>query len=166
MGNLLNFNPYRDLDFDLRRPLEFDIRRQLEFNPGRSLEFQANRDLGFGRRGVVFRGYVCPICGSLVTEDSKRCPECGTLFESPPRASGPPAGTHLGPAKPGPATPTPAKAGLSAKATMYCAHCGVRLKGSDAFCWNCGAKSTGSTDAVKLSGKMSSSVTPDWRQGR
>src|SRR5207247_10944679 len=91
MADLLNFNPNRKLEFDSGRPLEFDARRPLEFDAGRDLEFQPNRDLGFGRRGVVFRGYVCAICGSLVTEDAMRCTGCGAVFEpapgSPPRAS-------------------------------------------------------------------------------
>src|SRR5207237_1552425 len=91
MADLLNFNPNRKLEFDSGRPLEFDARRPLEFDAGRDLEFQPNRDLGFGHRGVVFRGYVCPICGSLVTEDAKRCTECGAVFDPAPR-SAPPAG--------------------------------------------------------------------------
>src|SRR5438552_10853028 len=91
MADLLNFNPNRKLEFDSGRPLEFDARRPLEFDAGRDLEFQPNRDLGFGRRGVVFRGYVCPICGSLVTGDAKRCTECGAVFDPAPRSASPPA---------------------------------------------------------------------------
>ena len=167
MADLLNFNPYRNLEFDSSRPLEFDSRRLLEFNPGRPLEFQADRDLGFGRRGVVFRGYVCPICDSLVTEDAKRCTECGAVFESNPRAAGPPAGTPTAtPGKPGKPIPPAAKAGAPPTPMVYCAFCGVKLKKADTFCWNCGAKTTGSTEAVKLPGSKTPSATRDWREGR
>ena len=167
MADLLNFNPYRNLEFDSSRPLEFDSRRPLEFSPGRTLEFQANRDLGFGRRGVVFRGYVCPICGSLVTEDAKRCMECGAVFESNPRAAGPPAGTATAtPGKPGKPIPPASKPGSSPAPMVYCAFCGVKLKKADTFCWNCGAKTTGSTEAVKLPANKTPSATRDWREGR
>src|SRR6266571_2592647 len=90
MADLLNFNSDRELEFTPGRPLEFDARRPLEFDSRRALEFNANRDLGFGRRGVVFRGFVCPICGALVTEDAKRCNECGTVFDDGSRAAAPP----------------------------------------------------------------------------
>src|SRR5213592_5060200 len=114
MADLLNFNP----------------NRKLEFDAGRDLEFQPNRDLGFGRRGVVFRGYVCPICGSLVTEDAKRCTECGAVFDPAPRSAPPPAAA---PAKsPSPPTkslkPTaPTAKGATPASTVYCPFCGVRL---------------------------------------
>jgi len=166
MADLLNFNPYRNLEFDSRRPLEFDSRRSLEFNPSRGLEFQPNRDLGFGRRGVVFRGYVCPICGSLVTEDAKRCSECGAVFDSTPRAAGPPTGVPAKEIKSAKPTTSPALAGGSAGSTVYCSFCGVKLKRADAFCWNCGAKSIGSSEAVKLPAKKTPSATQEWRQGR
>src|SRR5881396_1594674 len=166
MADLLNFNPNRKLEFDSGRPLEFDARRPLEFDAGRDLEFQPNRDLGFGRRGVVFRGYVCPICGSLVTEDAKRCTECGAVFDSTPRSAGPPSTPPSEAAKSArPATP-PAKVGGPAASPVYCSYCGVKLKRSDAFCWNCGAKSTGSSETVKLPGKKTPPVSRDWRQGR
>src|SRR5438046_8861118 len=114
MADLLNFNPSRKLEFDVGRPLEFDARRPLEFDAGRDLEFQPNRDLGFGRRGVVFRGYVCPICGSLVTEDAKRCTGCGGVFDAAPRAAAPPAATRAHYHSP-PATPfTPTRPSANA----------------------------------------------------
>src|SRR6266508_3373823 len=158
MADLLNFNPNRELEFSPGRPLEFDSRRALEFN--------ANRDLGFGRRGVVFRGCVCPICGALVTEDAKRCNECGTVFDDGSRASGPPAPT--GPGKTTPAAPKrPATPGRpSAPTSTYCAFCGAKLKRTDTFCWNCGNRTSGASEVVKLPSQKVESVTRDWRQGR
>ena len=169
MADLLNFNPNRKLEFDSGRPLEFDARRPLEFDAGRDLEFQPNRDLGFGRRGVVFRGYVCPICGSLVTEDAKRCTECGAVFDPAPRSAPPPA---IAPAKsPSPPAkslkPTaPTAKGATPASTVYCPFCGVRLKKTDGFCWNCGAKMGGGSDAVKLPPRKTQPVTRDWRERR
>ena len=169
MADLLNFNPSRKLEFDVGRPLEFDARRPLEFDAGRDLEFQPNRDLGFGRRGVVFRGYVCPICGSLVTEDAKRCTECGAVFDPAPRSASPPAAV---PAKsPSPPTkslkPTaPTAKGATPASTVYCPFCGVRLKKTDGFCWNCGAKMGGASEAVKLPQQKTQPVTRDWRERR
>lgn len=167
MADLLNFNPYRNLEFDSGRPLEFDSHRPLEFDSGRTLGFQANRDLGFGRRGVVFRGYVCPICGSLVTEDAKRCTECGAVFESSPRAAHPPASPAAEmPAKPGKSTPPASKGGAPQAPMVYCAYCGVKLKRADPFCWNCGAKTRGSTESVKLLAGKTPAATREWRPGR
>ncbi|MGI0150049.1 MAG: hypothetical protein ACREDF_11040 [Thermoplasmata archaeon] len=166
MADLLNFNPKRNLDFDARRPLQFDPLRPLEFDVRRNLDFDMNRDLGFGRRGVVFRGFVCPICGALVTEEAKRCSECGAVFEGEPRASRPP-GAPAG-AKPSPPSkskgPVPpiAKAGTGSPAA-YCAFCGARQKPGDAFCANCGARVSGSSEAVQLPSKKTTPVTRDWR---
>ena len=169
MEDLLNFNPYRRLEFDSSRPLEFDSRRPLEFDSSRDLKFQANRDLGFGRRGVVFRGYVCPICGSLATEDARRCTECGAVFESTPRAAGPPPGTPAaspaGLAKASRPISPPAP-GASQGAMVYCAYCGVKLKRGDGFCWNCGSRTSGSSEAVKLPARKSQPVTREWRGNR
>src|SRR5688572_9591682 len=101
MGDLLNFKPYRALEFGADRPLQFDPWRSLAFDPRRELGFAPNRDLGFGHRGVVFRGFVCPICGALVTEDAKRCIECGAVFDSTPRAAEPSTPTRAkAPGKP------------------------------------------------------------------
>jgi hypothetical protein len=165
MPDLLSFNPYRNLEFDSRRPLEFDSQRPLEFNSGRALEFQPNRDLGFGRRGVVFRGFVCPICGSLVTEDAKRCSECGAVFDPTPRAAGP-AEVTTAPTKSAKPGAVPAKAGVSPASTVYCAHCGVKVKRTDTFCWNCGAKTSGSSEAAKPAGRTTPPVSREWRPGR
>ena len=84
MVGCLNFEPNRKLEFDPGRPLESSPGRPLEFQPSRELDFQPNRDLGFGRRGAVFRGYICPNCGALVSPDATRCNECGAGFEGPP----------------------------------------------------------------------------------
>lgn len=166
MADLLSFNSNRKLEFEPGRPLEFDPRRPLEFDSRRDLEFNQNRDLGFGRRGVVFRGFVCPICGALVTEDAKKCNECGTLFEGSPRAAGPPAGKPppTGPAEKvrttKPAFP-PGK--TSPPGAVYCAYCGVKLKRADTFCWNCGARTSGSSEVVRLPAQKMQPVTRDWR---
>ncbi len=149
MGELLNFNPNRTLEFDSGRTLEFD--------PGRGLEFNPNRDLGFGQRGVVFRGFVCPICGALVTEDAPRCPECGTVFEGEPRAA-PPA------ASPAPetgkaATPRPPAPHAPAN---FCAFCGAKLRAGDRVCWKCGNQVRGATAAVKLPGRKAEAPTRPW----
>ena len=168
MADLLNFNPNRELDFAKGRPLEFDPRRPLEFNVGRQLEFQPNRDLGFGHRGVVFRGYVCPICGSLVTEVAKRCSECGTVFDANPRAatppaSGPPKGAEPFGKPPKPASSATRPPGEAPAPTVYCAHCGVRLKKADGFCWNCGSKVNGVSAAAKLPSQKTQTATREWR---
>ena len=164
MAGYLNFDPNRKLAFEPGRPLEFDSGRPLEFQPTRELEFQPNRDLGFGRRGVVFRGYICPICGALVAPDATSCNECGTVFEGPPTPPPPtpptvpprsPAGRPAAPLKP-PASTEPPK-------IAYCAYCGVRLHPGDAFCWNCGAVAKKGAEAVKLPPKKTEPVTREWR---
>src|SRR5688572_5131720 len=103
------------------------MRRPLEFDSGRGLLFNQNRDLGFGRRGVVFRGYVCPICGSLVTETATRCTECGAVFEGPPRASQPSSPTdHEGRApEPGKAKPSTSSGKVGKADRSFCAYCGT-----------------------------------------
>ncbi|MCK5397276.1 MAG: zinc ribbon domain-containing protein [Thermoplasmata archaeon] len=80
-SKLLNFNVNRDLKFKVFRGVDFNVRRNLAFNLNRDLFFDVNRDLGFGKRGVVFRGYVCPICGAPVAKDASDCDECGVQFE-------------------------------------------------------------------------------------
>ena len=163
MADLLNFNSNRKLEFDSSRPLEFDMRRPLDFDPRRALEFQANRDLGFGHRGVVFRGYVCPVCGSLTTADAARCTECGTVFEGTPRAAAPTSPSS--PPTAVPPTAAPPKSGKSGlPGSVFCAFCGVKLKKADVFCWNCGARATGSSEVVKLPGSKSPPVTRPWKR--
>ncbi len=168
MAGYLNFDPNRKLEFEPGRPLEFDSGRPLEFQPSRELEFQPNRDLGFGHRGVVFRGYVCPICGALVAPDATSCNECGTVFEGPPTP--PPPAPPTPPATPsrpsGPRAPAAAPrkpARTEAPNVAYCAYCGVRLHKGDAFCWNCGAVAKRGSEVVKLPSKKTESVTRDWK---
>ena len=150
VGDLLNFNPNRNLEFDPGRTPEFD--------PGRGLEFNPNRDLGFGRRGVVFRGFICPICGALVTEDSPSCPECGTVFEGPPRATPPASPPAEGKAKGGVARMPSGRAPAN-----FCAFCGAKLRAGDRVCWKCGSQVRGATEAVKLPTKKPESVTRPWQ---
>jgi hypothetical protein len=161
LADLLNFNPVRELDFATGRPLQFDPRRPLEFDSLRGLDFIPNRDLGFGRRGVVFRGFVCPICGALATENAKRCSECGAIFDSSPRATEPSTPIQ-------PPSPTQRKrnetasSGRQPSRVAFCGSCGVKLKETDAFCWNCGARRVDSTDVIKLP-PQKKPVTRDWR---
>lgn len=171
MGDLLNFSPDRKLAFNPGRGLTFEPSRPLEFDPGRTLAFHPERDLGFGRKGVVFRGYVCPICGALVTEDAPKCTECGTVFEEAPRAPGPhvPAAAvpsvARGSERPGPAPPAAPLREEPRPPTKgrFCAFCGAKLSPSDTFCWNCGARSVGTAEAVRLPAAKAASATREWR---
>jgi hypothetical protein len=83
MANLLNFNATRDLGFSHMRELQVDLNRALNFDLNRELVFNPDRDLGFGKRGVLFRGYVCENCGAIVSVDATSCDECGAVFEEP-----------------------------------------------------------------------------------
>lgn len=89
MGNLLNFSSDRERSFDSARPVEFDPNRDLTFDSDRDLTFDSTRDLPFGKRGVVFRGLICPVCGAQVTETQETCTECGATFTTSPDASTP-----------------------------------------------------------------------------
>ncbi len=158
MAGYLNFDPNRKLEFEPGRPLEFDSGRSLDFQPTREREFQPTRDLGFGHRGIVFRGYICPICGALVAPDATSCNECGAVFEGPPR---PPAPTAPATPAPPPAPRRPSTSGTPQIA--FCAYCGVRLHTGDAFCWNCGAVAKKGSEVVQLPPKRKESVMRDWR---
>ncbi len=163
MAGYLNFDPNRRLEFELGRPLEFDPGRALEFQPSRELEFQPNRDLGFGHRGIVFRGYVCPICGALVAPDAASCNECGTVFEGPPA---PPPPTPP-PTPPRRGTPKPTGSPMrpvtgSPPGAVFCAYCGVRLHAGDMSCWNCGTVVRRDSASVKLPARKTVPVTRDW----
>ena len=154
------------LNFDPNRKLEFEPGRPLEFQPSRELDFQPNRDLGFGHRGVVFRGYICPICGALVAADATQCNECGTVFEGPPTPPPPkpPAGP---PRKPGTRTaPPPRAAAPEPPKVAFCAYCGVRLHGGDAFCWNCGTVTKKGSEVVTLPSRKTETATRDWRPSK
>jgi len=78
---MLNFNSDRELKFDTRRGLDFDTQRNLLFNSDRELGFDVDRDLGIRNRGVVFRGYLCPVCGASVAKDASDCDECSVRFK-------------------------------------------------------------------------------------
>ncbi|HYM39951.1 MAG TPA: zinc ribbon domain-containing protein [Thermoplasmata archaeon] len=168
MAGYLNFDPSRKLEFDSARPLEFDSGRPLDFPPSRELEFQPNRDLGFGQRGVVFRGYICPICGALVSPDATSCNECGTVFEGPPTSPppAPPRAPPRGGAAPASSPPAsaPRKAAPAKPSVAYCTFCGVQLHAGDAFCWNCGAQAKGGSEVVRLPARKQTSATREWRR--
>src|SRR3989304_3238190 len=161
MPEVLEFNPNRDLGFDSKRNLEFDPNRELGFDPERDMGFHTDRDLGFGKRGPVFRGYVCPICGAQVTADQPSCTEWGGVFAqkgstSPPK--GEPRPAHQPYAPPSPAVPPPAATPPPRRAppparsyplppkrveSKFCIFCGARLTSDDTFCWQCGNRAGG-----------------------
>lgn len=156
MPELLGFNPDRGLSFDWNRDLVFDSDRDLDFDSERDLSFDAGRNLGFGKRGPVFRGYVCPVCNAGVTADQPTCTECGAVFERKAARThwqaSPPQEVPAAPA-PAPATPpsTPAARPPPPPPTRsyppppkridvhHCMYCGARVATADAFCWNCGS---------------------------
>ena len=151
MPDLLDFNPNRGLQFDPSRGLWFDPNRKLWFDPNDGLWFDPDRDLGFGKRGPVFRGYVCPVCGASVTADQPSCTECGAVFEAKPEPrikerSSPPPGLPY-PTTPPP--PPPPQRHAPPPVRQYppppkrvdmtnCIFCGARIGVGDEFCWNCG----------------------------
>ncbi len=152
MPELLEFNPNRGLSFDWHRDLVFDSDRELGFDSDRDLSFNAGRNLGFGKRGPVFRGYVCPVCNASVTVDQTSCTECGAVFETkaPPdkKATMPTSGSRSA-VSPSPSPPPAARPPPPPPVRAYppppkridvnhCVHCGARVSGSDQFCWNCG----------------------------
>ena len=166
MAGYLNFDPNRELEFEPGRPLGFDSGRPLNFDPSRELEFQPNRDLGFGHRGVVFRGYICPICGALVAPDATMCNECGAVFEGPP-APPPPAPPKTPGRRPtSRQSPTGNPAALKAPSVAYCAYCGVKLHAGDSFCWNCGAVAKRGSEVVKLPPKKTESAMRAWQPSK
>jgi len=164
MPDVLEFNPNRGLGFDSNRDLGFDSGRKLGFDPGRDRGFEPGRDLGFGKRGPVFRGYVCPICGAQVTADQPSCTECGAVFDrkgstSPPKGQPGPA-AHQTYAPPSPAAPRPAATPPPRRTpppppdrayplppkrveSKFCIFCGARLTSDDTFCWQCGNRAGG-----------------------
>lgn len=84
---LLNFNVNRELKFQVFRKPDIAPMRSLSFNSKRELLFSAGRELGFGKRGVVFRGYICPVCKAPVARDAPHCDECGVKFEQAVKAA-------------------------------------------------------------------------------
>jgi hypothetical protein len=119
---LLNFDSSRKLGFDLDRALGFSSDRDLIFNIDRELSFFPNRDLGFGKRGVIFRGYVCSNCKALVNPMAVECNECGAVFE---------AISGKKPKK---------KAAVASPERLFCVYCGYPASASDVYCRNCGLK--------------------------
>ena len=162
MANLLNFNASRDLGFSHLRELEFDLNRTLNFDPNRDLVFQPNRDLGFGKRGVLFRGYACPNCGAIVSPDATSCSECGAEFQTPEIRGAPlkavvqtskferegepaPAPPPQMPPPPAPRSaplpPPPMRASPRPPAPTPTAAPSTTAPSASRFCPNCGARS-------------------------
>jgi len=164
MGDILNFNPDRPRSFDPNHERSFDSGRTLTFAPNRSLDFDPGRDLAFGHRGVVFRGFICPICGSQTTEDATKCTECGASFEHDLRAAGPTVPiqakgiAHRQEFRP----PEPEATPGPKPPSKFCVFCGATLKAGDGFCWNCGSRAVGNVKTVKLPEEKAERVTRDW----
>ncbi|MEW5936636.1 MAG: hypothetical protein AB1665_02305 [Candidatus Thermoplasmatota archaeon] len=159
-SKLLGFNP--------RRELSFNPRREIGFDPRRRLSFDSSRQLPFGRRGVVFRGYVCPVCGALVDPAALMCDECGVKFSA--RESAPPATQPVSPPKEGrqkgkrmqdgfacPVCATTLPVGIKncpkcgvlfstdkhvapppARMVMSCPRCGIKVAAEGDYCPRCG----------------------------
>ena len=92
-AKLLGFSASRALNFNSSRALSIPIDRQLQFDSDRDLSFDFSRELPYGKRGVLFRGYACPVCGAGVYADAKRCDECGVAFAAPQAERIPPKAT-------------------------------------------------------------------------
>src|SRR3989442_10265624 len=90
MPDVMEFNPTRDLSFNSNRERGFDPGRPLLFDAARDRDFHPDRDLPFGKRGVVFRGFICPICGVSVTPDQPALTDFDAMFDRPPAARTPP----------------------------------------------------------------------------
>jgi len=179
LGQLLNFNPNRDLTFNPARGVDFDVNRERQFDHDRDLQFDQERDLGFGKRGPVFRGFICPVCGAAVTETQTSCTECGANFllnpsdrdlaapAKQPKAKRPP---KLKPRKPEArsdrpvASPPRAPAPASAPAAGACSRCGARVLTTDTFCWNCGARFAPSESVPLGPQSTEPPATRDWRE--
>src|SRR3990172_554778 len=178
MGQLLNFNPHRGLGFDPSDGVDFDIDRDRFFDADRALTFDSDRDLGFGKRGPVFRGFVCPVCGAAATETQPSCTECGATFADSP--GGEVSRPSRKPIKKAPkvkaerrsdrrreapaAAPAAAPADPSASSAGACSRCGARVLTTDAFCWNCGARFSRAESVPLGSPHKTQSVTKDWQE--
>jgi len=84
--NLLNFNVNREIGFDPSRGLGFNPERNLGFNYNRRIGFNPERNLPFGKRGVMFRGYLCQDCGRYghFSDEHERyfCGYCKTWIDT------------------------------------------------------------------------------------
>ena len=88
------------------------------------MSFFSNRDLGFGKRGKIFRGYVCSACEAPVTLLDKQCTQCGAVFETNVQTT----------AKKQP-KPKPRVPGKS-----FCTYCGSQVDTAHAYCGKCGMR--------------------------
>ncbi len=103
----------------------------MHFNLDRELGFDLNRDLGFGKRGVIFRGYVCSSCGALVNPMATECDECDAVFETEPKKT---------------ATKKPKKRARLKR--RFCHYCGYPITGSDTYCSHCGLRLHGGSGGM------------------
>ncbi|MBI5000755.1 MAG: zinc ribbon domain-containing protein [Euryarchaeota archaeon] len=122
----LSFKTRRSLTFQTSRPLDFDFRRELAFSTNRPLNFDFRRGVPFGKRGVTFRGYVCPVCSVAVLPDAKSCDQCGTLFVIEDAARVPP-----------PRSPNVVKSAQKAR-YFACVRCNASLPVGARQCGKCG----------------------------
>ena len=148
-AKLLNFNLDRDLNFDAYRGVNIDVHRSLHFDKYRSLSFDLDRDLGFGKRGIIFRGYVCPACKAPVDVDASKCDGCGVRFQKEKKSKSIPKENRIkrkSPARKIPkkktknmnkAKPKTAPA-RKIRDTFRCPICGIPLYVGTAACPGCG----------------------------
>lgn len=80
MVKILDFNSDRVLGFAPNRSLWFDPNDGLWFNPDRDLSFDQTRDLPFGKKGIIFRGLQCSVCGNMDYHIESRCTKCGWTY--------------------------------------------------------------------------------------
>ncbi len=100
------------------------MNRPLGFNPNRSLSFVPNRDLGFGKKGRIFRGYVCSACEAAVSALDTQCTQCGAIFETKAQIT----------AKKEPKTQP------QASGKTFCTYCGSQIEAAHSYCGKCGMR--------------------------
>lgn len=183
-AKLLTFSAGRKVKFNMDRNLDFSSDRDLSFITGRNLSFNLNRNLEIRKRGVVFRGYVCPKCEALVAVDSSKCDECGVKFDTGNSGKKPPkrqkaldkVKNRITDRSKKPPTSKSVKKSAPAKkhkkprtethdTPNYCSLCGNALKSGATKCNQCGAhygKKSSSSRGKKSSSK---SKRKDSRKG-
>lgn len=152
-ATLLNFNVNRYLQFTVFRAVDFKDAAGRFFNPNRALSFALNRDLGFGKRGIVFRGYVCPVCKAPVARDAAKCDDCGVAFKrqpepNPSRTVARPPNADQKRASAPRATPPPQQV----RETFQCPICGKILYVGVRACPGCNAMFASADSVPPLDG--------------